>query len=41
MSRAEALRHAMLEFMNNDSSPLNSYPAYWAAVVVIGEGQRS
>jgi CHAT domain-containing protein len=41
MSRAEALRHAMLEFMNNDSSPLNSYPAYWAPFVVIGEGQRS
>ncbi len=40
MSRAEALRHAMLEMMNNDSNPLNSYPAYWAPFVVIGEGQR-
>jgi CHAT domain-containing protein len=40
MSRAEALQHAMLEFMNDESSPLNPYPAYWAPFVVIGEGQR-
>jgi CHAT domain-containing protein/Tfp pilus assembly protein PilF len=41
MSRAEALRHAMLEFMNDQSNPLNAYPAYWAPFVVIGEGLRS
>jgi len=41
MSRAGALRHAMLEFMNDQSKPLNAYPAYWAPFVVIGEGLRS
>jgi CHAT domain-containing protein len=40
VGRAEALRHAMLEFMNNDSKPLNAYPAYWAPFVVVGEGLR-
>ncbi len=41
MSRAEALRHAMVEFMNDKSNPLNAYPAYWAPFAVIGEGTRS
>jgi CHAT domain-containing protein/Flp pilus assembly protein TadD len=40
MSRAEALRHAMLGFMNDESSSLNAYPAYWAPFAVIGEGLR-
>ena len=41
MSRAEALRHAMLEYMNDTSNPLNAYPAFWAPFAVIGEGLRS
>jgi CHAT domain-containing protein/Tfp pilus assembly protein PilF len=40
MSRAQALQQAMLEFMKDESNPLNPYPAYWAPFVVIGEGQR-
>jgi hypothetical protein len=29
LSRAAALRDAMLAYMNDQSSPLNAYPAFW------------
>jgi hypothetical protein len=28
--RADALRRAMLAYMNDKSGPLNAYPAFWA-----------
>jgi CHAT domain-containing protein/tetratricopeptide (TPR) repeat protein len=38
IGRAEALRRAMLAYMNNTSDPTNPYPAYWAPFVVVGDG---
>jgi CHAT domain-containing protein len=38
LGRAEALRQAMLAYMNDASNPRNAYPAYWAPFVVVGEG---
>jgi len=40
MGRAEALRQAMLAFMNDASGPFNAYPGYWGPFAVIGEGLR-
>jgi CHAT domain-containing protein len=36
LGRAEALRRAMLAYMNDPSDPRHAYPAYWAPFVVIG-----
>jgi CHAT domain-containing protein/tetratricopeptide (TPR) repeat protein len=38
VGRAEALRRAMLTYMNDNSDPLNAYPALWASFIVVGEG---
>jgi CHAT domain-containing protein/Tfp pilus assembly protein PilF len=38
LGRAEALRRAMLAYMNDSSRPQNAYPAYWAPFSIIGEG---
>jgi hypothetical protein len=38
LGRAEALRRAMLAYMNDAKYPLNAYPAIWAPFVVVGEG---
>ena len=38
LGRAEALRRAMLAYMNDTSDPRHAYPAYWAPFVIVGEG---
>ena len=36
LGRAEALRRAMMAYMNDPSDPRRAYPAFWAPFVVIG-----
>jgi CHAT domain-containing protein len=38
IGRAEALRRAMLAYLNDTSNPRNAYPALWAPFEVVGEG---
>lgn len=38
LGRAEAMRQAMLSYLNDSSSPRNAYPAYWGPFALIGEG---
>ena len=38
IGRAEALRRAMLAYMNDASEPRNAYPGYWGPFSVVGEG---
>jgi CHAT domain-containing protein len=38
IGRTEALRQAMLAYLNDASSPRNAYPAFWAPFALIGEG---
>jgi CHAT domain-containing protein/Tfp pilus assembly protein PilF len=38
LGRAEALRRAMLDYMNDTSEPRNAYPGLWGPFEVVGEG---
>jgi CHAT domain-containing protein len=38
LGRAEALRSAMLAYLNDRSSMRNAYPAFWGPFSIIGEG---
>lgn len=38
LGRAEAMRRAMLAFVDDASQPTNAYPAMWGAFSIIGEG---
>jgi CHAT domain-containing protein len=38
LGRAEALRGAMLGYLNDESSPQSAYPAYWGPFAIVGEG---
>ena len=38
LGRAEALRQAMLAYMNDGSGNLNAYPGFWGPFSVVGEG---
>jgi CHAT domain-containing protein len=38
LGRAEALRQAMLNYLNDQSSPQNAYPAFWGPFAIIGKG---
>jgi CHAT domain-containing protein len=35
---ADALRRAMLAYLDDTADPRNAYPAYWPLFVVVGEG---
>ena len=38
LGRAEAIRRAMLAYINDTSEPRNAYPAIWGPFSIIGEG---
>ena len=38
LGRAEALRRAMLAYMNDATDPVSAYPAFWGPFAVVGEG---
>jgi CHAT domain-containing protein len=38
LGRADALRRAILAYMEDTSDPRHAYPAYWGPFEVVGEG---
>jgi CHAT domain-containing protein/Tfp pilus assembly protein PilF len=38
LGRAEAMRRAMLDYLNDSSEPSNAYPTIWGPFSIIGEG---
>ena len=38
MGKAEALRQAMLAYLNNTSDPWSAHPAFWGPFSLVGEG---
>jgi hypothetical protein len=38
MGRAQALRRAMLDYLDDRSDPWDAYPAVWGPFALIGEG---
>jgi CHAT domain-containing protein/Tfp pilus assembly protein PilF len=38
IGRTEALRRAMLAYMNDTANPRNAYPAFWGPFSIVGEG---
>lgn len=41
LGRAQALRQAMLAYLNDASNPTAAYPAFWAPFEIVGEGRAN